>query len=482
MTLRDKISQDAGFQYVVDSMELMSSAGRNRLLNQPFVTDRTVLESECSNTARIIAMLNDSNSRRQVQTILHQMMQMHDLQGTISHLQHHFVIEEVELFEVKHFAFLCQKTNQAAGEAGIAEMLDIPDLSEVFRMLDPDNTGIPGFYIYDSYHPELHEVRKQLREKQTRLEGCGDDKDENARLMQEISDLYDRQSRLQQQVMEKLSEQLSTHFAALSKAYDRMAYTDMIFSRAELAVRWGLCRPRFTDVSMIEYSQLFNPRLRHHKEEAHERYQPLNVGANEGVCLITGANMAGKTVLLKTLGVAQMMAQFCLYVPAAEALMTTVDDVVLCVGDEQNEMHGLSSYASEIMKISSVIDRSENEKLLVLIDEPARTTNPVEGKAIVQGVASLLDRRNSITLITTHYSQLGLKCRRLRVRGFVDTAVDGVLTPENINDYMDYSLLPDDNDDVPQEAMRIASILHCNKQLLDETRIFIKKGRGTFMR
>ena len=167
------------------------------------------------------------------------------------------------------------------------------------------------------------------------------------------------------------------------------------------------------------------------------------------------------------------MYQFGFPVPAAFARMEPVDDVVFCIGDEQNEMNGLSSYASEITRISEVLQRSEKEHLLVLIDEPARTTNPIEGKALVQAIASIMGQRGSITMITTHYSQLGVACRRLRVRGFVESLSDIPLTPESINRFIDYSLVTDTSDEVPQEALRIAELLECYPGLIQQARQFL---------
>ena len=213
---------------------------------------------------------------------------------------------------------------------------------------------------------------------------------------------------------------------------------------------------------------LWNPRLKARCEEQGLRYQPVDIELTPGVTLVTGANMAGKTVLLKTVGIAQLMMQFGMYVPAREAHMTLVDDVLFCIGDEQNEMNGLSSFASEILKISDAITRAESQRLLILIDEPARTTNPIEGKAIVQSLSTLLNGQSSITLVTTHYSQLALPCRKLRVRGFDERLSTLPLTPQNINHFMDYSLLPDTSEEVPQEALRIAAILGCHPGLIAE--------------
>ena len=183
--------------------------------------------------------------------------------------------------------------------------------------------------------------------------------------------------------------------------------------------------------------------------------------------------MAGKTVLLKSIGVAQLMYQVGFPVPATSARMKAVDDVVFCIGDEQNEMNGLSSYAAEITRISDVMKRSESEHLLVLIDEPARTTNPVEGKALVQAITTIMHHMNSITMITTHYSQLGMECRRLRVKGFVEQMADMPLTAQTINRFIDYSLIADTSDEVPQEALRIAELLDCNPELIHQAKLFL---------
>ena len=103
-----------------------------------------------------------------------------------------------------------------------------------------------------------------------------------------------------------------------------------------------------------------------------------------------------------------------------------------------------------------------------------RTTNPVEGKALVQALASLMHKRDSLTMITTHYGNLGISCRRLRVRGFVENMVDIPLTAQNINRFIDYSLIPDDSDEVPHEAIKIAEMLSCHPDLIASAKLFLQ--------
>jgi DNA mismatch repair ATPase MutS len=342
-------------------------------------------------------------------------------------------------------------------ELTLSDMLPLPDLTEVFSLLDPNTTGIANFYIYDSYDIRLAPLRRELKALQ---EHDGDP--------QRISQLLAEQNDIQQEVCVRLSDNLRNHHSALTTAMEQMAYIDFLLAKADLATRWNLCRPQICD--RLHFQNLINPRLRDRNLQANLRYQPVSIDISNGVTLITGANMAGKTVLLKSVGTAQTMIQCGFYAPAETADTMIFNDVASSIGDEQNQMNGLSSYASEIIKISNILQRSRNERLLILIDEPARTTNPVEGKALVQAIITILEQEPSVSLITTHYGQLGSTCRRLRVRGFVEDMADVPLTPQNISRFIDYSLTDDQADDVPHEALRIADILGCDSRMIDLAR------------
>ena len=453
MKIKELIKQDAGFQYIIDSLELMSSAGRRVLLNSAFCTDAAELEHEWDNLQEAIRATGDTETRRQYTDLRHCLMQLHDLQGTLASLAARTPLNEVELFEVKNLSLLTRQARRATAALGLAGTLPLPDLDEVFALLDPDSTGMANFYIYDSYDNRLPALRRELKALQ---EHDGDPS--------RIAALLSEQSEIQSRVCTELSDRLLPRTADLTEALNRLAYADSLLARAELAIRWHLTRPTLGDTT--SYRSLWNPRLRHRNEELGMRYQPVDISLEPGVCLVTGANMAGKTVLLKSLGSAQLMAQCGMFVPAEEATVRLAEGIMTSIGDEQDEMNGLSSYASEITKISNIIGTCRERNMLVLIDEPARTTNPVEGKALVQAIIGLLQQCGSTTLITTHYSQLGSNCRRLRVRGFVEDLADVPLTPQSINRFIDYSLTEDQSDNVPHEALRIASILGCDEQLI----------------
>ena len=454
MKIKDLTKSDSGFQYVVDNMELMSAAGRRAMLDTEFSTDNTWLDAEWNRLETTIDAVNKYKYKKPYIDLRHCLMCLHDLHGTLTALASHTTLNEVELFELKNLAHLCRTAKGAIEGLGLAAMLPLPCTDEVFALLDPDSTGIANFYIYDSYDPRLAPLRRELNALQT----AGGDP-------VRISELLAQQNEIQAEVCRRLSDELMQWCGTLTDALNQLAYADLLLAKAELAISWALTRP--TTGNHIEYKAIVNPRLKQRNESMHMRYQPVDIAVYSGVTLITGANMAGKTVLLKSVGTAQLMAQCGMFVPAEKAIIKLVDGVATSIGDDQDEMNGLSSFASEIIKISNILSDCRHRELLVLIDEPARTTNPTEGKALVQAIIKILEKQSSFTLITTHYGQLGSECRRLRVRGFVEDMADVPLTPQNINHFIDYSLAEDTSDDVPHEALRIAAILNCDTEMID---------------
>ena len=135
------------------------------------------------------------------------------------------------------------------------------------------------------------------------------------------------------------------------------------------------------------------------------------------------------------------------------------------MGDEQNELAGLSSFAAEIKAIDYVLQVvKRGMRILALIDEPARTTNPVEGTALVSALLRVLYRKEASVLLTTHYNVEGDFYRRLRVKGLKD----GV---------MDYRLEEASGGAIPHEAVGIAENLGIDKEWLGKTKRVLEKGK-----
>jgi DNA mismatch repair protein MutS2 len=143
-------------------------------------------------------------------------------------------------------------------------------------------------------------------------------------------------------------------------------------------------------------------------------YQSGDLGGAPGAAVrtiaITGANAGGKTVSLKTIGLACLMAQTGLMVPAKEgSTFPLLERVLVDIGDEQSIEANLSTFSGHIRHISEILSQA-GARTLVLLDEIGAGTDPAEGGALACAILKALHDRGALTVATTHLGQ---------VKGFV---------------------------------------------------------------
>ena len=454
MKLREAIEISSSLKFMIESLKLQSGIGRQLLTNQEFCYDAEKLKDTFDSIQFMIGKIEGNNKMLDDFNI--KLCRIKDIGGSVERLKDGSTLDDIELFEVKNFCILAEEINLISVKNEIAP-INIPNMQAVIRILDPDGTNSPTFYIYDAYSTELAKLRKLIK-------AFGNEvNDESEALRMSAEKIEDR-------IRQKLSEELHPFVAKLSKAIREIASLDILLSKSIQAIEMNLCEPVITTAT-TSYSQITNPLIEHALKKSGKRYQAIDIDIHDAPCLITGANMAGKTVLLKTVALAQYLAQFGFYIPAKEASVCLVDKVMLCMEDKQNELSGLSSYAAEILEVNKIIkEAAKNRNILVLIDELAKTTNPVEGSAIVNAVLEVLDRYKVRSLITTHYGNIHYQCRRLRVKGLKDDCSSGNINEKNINDYIDYSLMETESTEVPREAVRIAEILGVDGEFIARIR------------
>lgn len=465
MFLRSAIEEVNGFRYMIDQLEIQSGLAKRVLNTRPYLHTKEEIAAKLDQTEATVNLLRDSLLTDTITQINVKLMQVKDIRGTANRIAESQALDDIELFELKSFSLLVTGIRQLLLAARI-DVVVLPDLEPVVNLLDPERTRIPHFYVYDAYSEELAALRAKI--KALKMDAKTEDK--------QLDQLQFEHTMLEDRVREELSTRIHPYKQEINEAIAQVATLDILLAKAKQAIEMRLCKPEITE-TVTRYKNIFNPQVKEVLRQEGKKFQAIDIDIAPGACLITGANMAGKSVILKTVALAQTLFQFGFFVPAEEAEIAPVDEVLLCIGDEQSELSGLSSYASEMLRINAIVqDVKAGKNALILIDELARTTNPAEGKAIVNATLDFLTDKGARSLITSHYSGIKAGCRKMRVKGFIKDKINGQLTIHNINEFIDYSLVEDTQSSVPREAMRIARILGVDGELLDKAENYLEQN------
>ncbi|MDY0280086.1 MAG: DNA mismatch repair protein MutS [Salinivirgaceae bacterium] len=467
MQLKTALTEISGLRYMIDRLDLKSSLAHRMLLASPFLISTKDVSYQLQQINRTVNEFKIEDNKSTFEKVSIKISDIRDIFGTIKNIQNRLTLNDIELFEVKSFALLSEDIRELLKPIQFL-WEQLPNLAQVVEILDPEGARIPSFYISNSFSPELGKLRKKLFGLEFLLEDAEDNSASSKELQQQSDELRNKITEVEDKIRQDLSDKLYRLDSELDKALIAIGNIDILIAKAKQAISEKLVIPD-VEGDVTSYQGLFYPQLKATLEHDKKRYQPIDIDIYKGTCLITGANMAGKTVLLKTLALSQALCQYGFFVPATDAKIALVEQILFSIADEQSELSGLSSYASEMLKVNRIVQLGKKQKrILVLIDELARTTNPTEGRAIVSAVANILDNCNVRAVITTHYSGLSTQCRKLRVKGFMENSNDAVITIKNIGDYIDYSLIEDDGINVPHEALKIAQILGIDNDILSE--------------
>ncbi|HSH34725.1 MutS-related protein, partial [Schnuerera sp.] len=265
----------------------------------------------------------------------------------------------------------------------------------------------------------------------------------------------------------------------LYKNISSIGKIDFVLGKAYFGVKINGVKPKITKDHSINIIDGRHPKVEESLNKNKLKYTPITLELKEGVTCITGANMGGKTVSLKLVGLLTAMAQHGLLVPAKEMTLGLNNFIKASIGDLQSTDKGLSTFGGEIKLIQEAIEIADN-KGLILIDELANGTNPEEGYAISKAVVEFLLDKNSITMLTTHYDNIGNmdKVVHLQVIGLSNMELEELKSKLKnldeqktniINKFMDYRLRTvDKTKTVPKDALNIARIMGLDPEIIEK--------------
>jgi DNA mismatch repair protein MutS2 len=210
-------------------------------------------------------------------------------------------------------------------------------------------------------------------------------------------------NRVVQEVFQEISEWLRPVLQTLG----HLAFYLSALSFRERCLSQGLdvALASFPEGAPMRLEQLFNPLLLRQGSPV-----PCSIGghAPDSILVVTGPNSGGKTRLLQAVGVAQLLGQAGLYVPAASAQLAVVDGLFASSTEQTSVDQREGRLGTELLRIRTLFE-SIGDRSMVLMDELCSGTNPSEAVEIFLIVLELLSSLNPVAIITTHFLDFGRK-------------------------------------------------------------------------
>ena len=432
--------------------------------------------------------------------------------------------------------------NKGDFEPDIPEEYYLDDTEKLLDVLDPRKDRMNTFYIYDEFSEKLGEYRKKKRgyeldirkaQKKARealrrehevqltpkfdivvarshqdfekiqnleeLEVVDQDymsvtfklkpNEEVFQYTEEMENLNTLIEAEEERITEILSREIAKFKDVLLRNCETMGALELALARGLYAIKRKLVKPEIVCEHIIEFENGRNLQVEEILQSKGHKYCPISISLKDGVTCITGANMGGKTISLKLAGQVAILAQYGFFVPADKAKVGLSNYMQMLIGDSQSVERGLSSFGSEMEELKQILDNGQ-DRSVILMDEIASGTNPVEGLALTKSIVDYLIVKPYISLITTHFETVTERdgVINMQVRGLADAnftllyrELKYAKKRDRINiisKYMDYRLCKvEKSGEVPKDALNIAKMLGISDEIIDGAKKYINKEK-----
>ena len=469
--------ENIGFEFIKSKMLPATPFGAELVKSiRPFRKDeRDILETELSNLNKLSS--NYEEVKSDINAIRRIFMQMKDVRGSIKFGRDN-TLSDIELFEIKILLMQLEKlkpvVERVSDELRLCGFFMEP-VSIAVDILDPDKRRIPTFSIYDEYSDTLKEIRKKKRDTELKMQS-------DAALFEELKDkrldITVEEEKEERRIREELSIKLRPYFDTVIKNIDSVARLDLLIEKHRVSKLYPSCLPQITKDTLI-LKDTTNPYICDILESKGLKFTPVSIEMGLGTTVLTGANMGGKSVTLKTVALNTYLALCGFFVYAVSASIPAFDEIIMISEESQSVAKGLSSFGAQIVELKNLLNEIENKFVFAILDEFARGTNPKEGESLVRGLVSLLNTKKTVSLLVTHFDHVAeLSKSHYQVKGLQGVSEDKIssslLTKSDdakitaISQFMNYGIFKVDKDaKPPKEALMICRLLGLQNELLD---------------
>ena len=223
---------------------------------------------------------------------------------------------------------------------------------------------------------------------------------EVVKLSEEIASLRADERYEMMRILQELSERVRPHAAEIANDAWIIGHLDLIRAKVRYIQETGAVVPQVSEDQEIQLLHVRHPLVQNAVAN------DVHFGKDLTAIVITGPNTGGKTIMLKTLGLTQLMAQSGLPILADKGSRVGIfEEVFADIGDEQSIEQSLSTFSSHMTNIVDILGKV-NQNSLLLLDELGAGTDPQEGAALAMSILEDLRLRQVKTMATTHYPEL----------------------------------------------------------------------------
>jgi DNA mismatch repair protein MutS len=345
----------------------------------------------------------------------------------------------------------------AINEGGIIRNGFSPELDELrdislhgkewiatLQQTERERTGIPslkvnfnnvfGYYI-DVSHTHKNKIPENYIRKQTLVNSERYITPELKEYEDKILNAQEKINELESQLFNEIRSIVANEAEIIQKNARLIAMLDCLNSFAQCAEEYNYVKPLVEESNKINIVQGRHPVVERILDPGN-KFTPndsLLDNDDQQIILLTGPNMAGKSVYLRQVGLIVLLAQIGSFVPAKEASIGIVDRIFTRVGASDNITAGESTFLVEMQEAANILNNATS-KSLILLDEIGRGTSTFDGISIAWAITEYLHENPDVsakTLFATHYHELNemaelfpkIKNYKVEVREYDDKVV-----------------------------------------------------------